>query len=374
VRPRSSLAAGLSLFVLLAFVAGPWACADLRVDPFARLDASHDAGGPDGAGGTDGGADVKDAGDSGVTIVCPKDMVGFATLGGSTTGGGNAAPVTVTTLADLTTNAARTEPAVIIIKGTIVIPAASEGVQVPVESNKTILGADPQSGLTGGGLLINGKENVIVQNLTIALAAHTDAITVMASRRIWIDHCDLSSDIDHSSGFYDGLVDITHASDFITVSWTRFHDHFNTSLVGHSDANAAEDTGHLTVTYHHNLFSNTASGEPRVRFGSVHVFNNLYQDVTDYAIASQMNAQVIVEKNVFQNVKVPITNQHEVSATSFAGQVQDIGNSYTAMTGDNVIVPPPGAVFTFTPPYPYMTDSTATVPAIVGACAGPGKL
>jgi len=25
--------------------------------------------------------------------------------------------------------------------------------------------------------------------------------------------------------FYDGLLDITHAADFITVSYTKFHDH-----------------------------------------------------------------------------------------------------------------------------------------------------
>ncbi|SED98550.1 Pectate lyase [Streptomyces sp. KS_5] len=28
------------------------------------------------------------------------------------------------------------------------------------------------------------------------------------------------------------------------------------SLVGHSDNTSGEDTGHLTVTFHHNLFSN----------------------------------------------------------------------------------------------------------------------
>lgn len=48
--------------------------------------------------------------------------------------------------------------------------------------------------------------------------------------------------------YYDGLCDVTHASDWVTISNTYFHDHYKVSLVGHSDSNADEDTGHLTGT------------------------------------------------------------------------------------------------------------------------------
>jgi len=44
---------------------------------------------------------------------------------------------------------------------------------------------------------------------------------------------------------YDGLVDITHASDYVTVPRNTFKNHYKGSLVGHSDYNASEDTGHL---------------------------------------------------------------------------------------------------------------------------------
>lgn len=65
---------------------------------------------------------------------------------------------------------------------------------------------------------------------------------------------------------YDGLLDISHASDFVTVSWCKvrtyivnplaheliyirqqFSDHWKGSLIGHSDNNASEDTGKLHV-------------------------------------------------------------------------------------------------------------------------------
>ena len=107
------------------------ACHDVRVDnPFFRqvvLDAATAASG--------------DAG----RVGCPTDLIGFASVNGSTqptNGGGAATPVTVSTLSDLVAHARSMSPAVIVIKGMVVIPAASQPFQVEVNSNKTIVGAD----------------------------------------------------------------------------------------------------------------------------------------------------------------------------------------------------------------------------------------
>lgn len=35
---------------------------------------------------------------------------------------------------------------------------------------------------------------------------------------VWIDHCELYSDLDHDKDYYDGLIDASHAADFITIS------------------------------------------------------------------------------------------------------------------------------------------------------------
>lgn len=48
--------------------------------------------------------------------------------------------------------------------------------------------------------------------------------------------------------YYDGLLDISHAAEWVTISNTYFHDHWKADLIGHSDNNAAEDTGHFHVT------------------------------------------------------------------------------------------------------------------------------
>ena len=61
----------------------------------------------------------------------------------------------------------------------------------------------------------------------------------------------------------------------MTVSWCRFSRHDKTMLIGGSDRHV-DDEGHLRVTLHHNLWEDCAERTPRVRFGRVHVANNLF--------------------------------------------------------------------------------------------------
>jgi pectate lyase len=81
--------------------------------------------------------------------------------------------------------------------------------------------------LTGIGFYIKDSENVIMRNLKISKvkAANGDAIGIQASSNVWVDHCDLSSDMDNGKDYYDGLCDVTHASEYVTISNTYIHDH-----------------------------------------------------------------------------------------------------------------------------------------------------
>jgi len=287
-------------------------------------------------------------------------QVGYATVGGETSGGKGGVLIDVTTSAELKAALGQQGPVVVRVNGTINL-----GGQVRVAPNKTIVGAQPGDGLLGGGIFIDDVDNVIVQNLTIAKAKTTDAITVQNSRHVWIDHCDLSSDRDNPAD-YDGLVDITHQSDFVTLSWNLFHDHKATCLVGHAETNAAEDTGHLTVTFHHNAFTRVDEGSPRARFGNVHVFNDLYEDVGRYAIASQMNAIALIENNVFSRAPVDWMTHYLDSEDGFA-----IASGNELGTGT---IPPPAPPVAWTPPYGYAPDAVAAVRLLVARCAGPGKV
>ena len=128
--------------------------------------------------------------------------------------------------------------------------------------------------LEGVGLRVYKEDNVILRNLKISkvLADAGDAIGIQEASNVWVDHVDLSSDRDHDKDYYDGLCDITHGSDYITVSNTYFHDHWKASLVGHSDSNEDEDSGNLIVTYANNYWSNVNSRGPSFRFGTGHIY------------------------------------------------------------------------------------------------------
>ncbi|OLN87009.1 Pectate lyase B [Colletotrichum chlorophyti] len=223
--------------------------------------------------------------------------------GSGTTGGAGGATTTVNNLAQFTAAATSKDKLVIVVKGAI-----TGDVKVKVGSNKSIIGAAGSS-ITGVGLYVNKAENVILRNLKISKVKATagDAIGIQASSKVWVDHCDLSSDKDHGKDYYDGLLDITHASMAVTVSNTYIHDHYKASLVGHSDSNAGEDTGKLFVTYANNRWNNVGSRVPSVRFGTVHIYNNLEENVETSGVNTRMGAQVLVESSVFSAVKRAIT-------------------------------------------------------------------
>ena len=153
------------------------------------------------------------------------------------------------------------------------------------------------------------------------LAAYGDGVTIQLSTNVWVDHCDFSGDDTVGKDTYDGLVDLSHAADFVTISNTYFYNHVRIAhniqrslhrvtkeeyrkskgtLVGHSDKNAAEDTGHLRVTYANNHFYKVASRGPLLRFGTAHIFNNYYNEQST-GVNTRMGAQALVQSTVFEN-------------------------------------------------------------------------
>lgn len=227
--------------------------------------------------------------------------IGYATQNGGTTGGADGEQTTVTSLEELKAAAEAEGAAVIIIDGAI---TGSE--QVDVTSDKTVIGAAGSS-LEGVGLRVKKASNVIIRNVKISkvLADAGDAITVQASNNVWLDHLDLSSDMDHDKDYYDGLLDVTHGSDYVTISNCYLHDHWKASLVGHSDSNADEDTGHLIVTYANNYFSNINSRGPSFRFGTGHIYNH-YAENSSTGVNTRIGAQLLIESAVFSGIEKAI--------------------------------------------------------------------
>ncbi|KAF5859395.1 hypothetical protein ETB97_002902 [Aspergillus alliaceus] len=228
---------------------------------------------------------------------------GYASQNGGTTGGAGGTTTTVSSYAQFTEAVSSDDAKVVYVSGAI----SQQAKQVKIGSNTSIIGKDANAVLEGFGLLVKKKENVIIRNLGVkkVLAKNGDAIGVQYSNNVWIDHCDVSSDRDHDKDYYDGLIDLTHAADYVTVSNTFIHDHWKAVLIGHSNNNGDEDTGHLRITLNNNYLYNLNSRGPSFRFGTGHLYNNYYLDVSD-GINTRKGAQLLVEGNKFDGGKKPL--------------------------------------------------------------------
>ncbi|KAL1675868.1 polysaccharide lyase family 1 protein [Schizophyllum commune] len=300
---------------------------------------------------------------------------GYATESGGVTGGAGGITTTVSSSAAFKTAISQDEPTVVYLAGPLELDDRLE-----VTSDTSIIGVGSDAVITGGGLRIEDASNVIVQNLVINKVVGDDAIGIQESTNVWIDHNEFFSDTDHGFDYYDGLLDITHGCDFITLSYNYFHDHYKCSLIGADPDNADEDTGKFHITYHHNYFKNIHTRTPAARFAHVHSYNNLFENIVSQGIHSRSDAEVLVEGNVFVNSTEPLSTYGFVipddSPEDPEGDYEPDG--YANLGADNdwgsggINLTQTG---TFTSvPYAYTLTPLDEVQAVVQAGAGVGKL
>ncbi|ORX78637.1 pectin lyase-like protein [Anaeromyces robustus] len=295
---------------------------------------------------------------------CKPEPVGYASLNGGTTGGKGGKVVIVSNQSELNSALKSSDPIIIGVKGIIKL---SKDISINKKSNFSIIGIDNNSGFTGGGFFIKSASNIIIQNIKFSycLGSSKDCLGFRRSTNIWVDHCEFYNDLDHGKDYYDGLVDFTYSSDFITVSWTYLHHHSKATLVGHSDSNGSGDSGKLHITYHHNYFKNIVSRLPSLRFGTGHIYNNVYENIEYSCVNSRMGAQVLVEGNVFRNANHPIVTNYESVEEGYAVERNnDFGNNY----GSNSITRV-GSLYSV--PYKYSMDNVNNVYNQVTRNVGP---
>ncbi|KAJ4999573.1 putative pectate lyase A [Colletotrichum sp. SAR 10_66] len=291
--------------------------------------------------------------------ISDKATLGYATLNGGTSGGAGGTVTTVSSLAEFTAavNEKDTAAKIVVVKGVIKGTA-----NVRIGSNKSVIGL-PGAGFDGIGLHARRQSNIIVRNIksTNVLASTGDGLKIEQSTNVWVDHCEFSSALVSDKDYYDGLVDASHAADYMTISYTYFHDHWKTSLVGHSENNGDEDKGHLRITYAHNYWANFGSRGPSLRFGTGHIYNSYYLNGNS-GINTRQGAQVLIQSNVFKNVSVPITTQD----SDVVGYAVAIDNDL----GGAANTAPVGTMNANSPGYSYSLLGSANVVATVPGQAG----
>jgi pectate lyase len=288
---------------------------------------------------------------------------GFASLNGGTTGGYGGRIVYVTSLDSLKDLMDSDEKLVLLLEGTFQLSGMTT-----CRSNKTLIGIGAGATLQGGGLEFYKKTNVIIRNILFS-DAQDDCIKInQNTTNFWVDHCTFTDGTvaDPEAASHDGLLDITRCSNYITVTYCEFINHSKDILIGMSDG-YDQDIGYLKVTFHHNWFNATRQRHPRVRYGTVHCYNNYYLNNELYGVASCCEADVLVEANYFSGIAYPSYCGY---AESPAGDLVERYNIY-----DNSGTPQTrGSAFEASTYYTYTLDSASTVPATVMAKAGAGKL
>jgi pectate lyase len=298
-------------------------------------------------------------------------LVGYATVQDDegtpylVTGGSLGETVTATTLEELTTYLESEEPLVVEFSGEF------SGVDaIHIASDKTLRGVGDAAHLVGIELAVENQRNVIIQNVAVShvvaegTGSANDAIVLSGAKNVWIDHCELYSDLLNGKDHYDGLLELKNGAAFVTVSFTSFHDHFKVSLISSGDEQVGDTV--IRATYHHNYFYNCGSRLPSIRFGKAHLFNNFYLDNTGGSgVNSRMGAVVKVESNYFRNTDDPIGwfEGPETGAWDVANNVFEAcnGSQPTVSTGS------------LTVPYEYTLDDPLDLPTTIPASAGVGK-
>lgn len=177
---------------------------------------------------------------------------------------------------------------------------ATQSILIKECKGVTIEGIGNDATLNGIGISIEESSNIEVRNLGIMLF-HEDAISLDKNNyNIWIHNNDIfygeDRGGDKSKG--DGATDIL-ASKYITISYNHYWDSAKTSLCG-----LENDLDY--ITYHHNWFDHSDSRCPRVRYASVHVYNNYYVGGFAYSVGASNNSSVFAEANYFKDCKYPM--------------------------------------------------------------------
>ncbi|AWK05460.1 pectate lyase [Flavobacterium crocinum] len=243
-------------------------------------------------------------------------------FGASATGGGNAVPVTVSTLADLTAKLKLKTPQVILVSGTINCSYTSLAI-----NDKTIIGLpgarlvnlDQTASNSGILNLKSGSNNIIIRNLIFEGPGSYDVdghdnLTSEATN-IWVDHCEFQDGMD-------GNFDNKGAADNVTISWCKFtylktpkaggtggaDDHRFSNLVGSSKTDAPSD-GHYSITFKNCYWAQGCRQRmPRVRNAEIHILNCLYKTSESGSVAIGLgggtkNSTCYVEGSDFANVE-----------------------------------------------------------------------
>jgi len=215
-------------------------------------------------------------------------------------------------------------------------------------------------------------------------------VSLRQATHVWVDHCTFDDGPERAERAifgrplvrHDGLLDITKQSSHVTVSWNRFIGSDKASLVGSGDGQTG-DQGKLKITYHHNRWDDVRERAPRVRYGEVHVYNNLHV-ITDparygYSLGVGHRSRILSQANAWEwPADAPVRpllrwwggDLFSDRGSLLNGRPVDLLGMLREANPNRTI----GGDVGWTPPYAAAIDATDEVADRVRAQAGAGRL
>ncbi len=252
-----------------------------------------------------------------------------------------------------------TRPLIVRLIGNITDFTTMADGDILIENNQntscyiTAEGVGDDAVCNGWSFRVKDATNVEIRNLAAMNCNSTagdDFGLQQDNDHVWVHNCDMfygdaGSDADQIKG--DGALDCK-GSTYCTFSYNHFHDNGKSSLLGLSE----NTTTGLYVTYHHNWFDHSDSRHPRVRFYSVHFYNNYLDGIAKYGCGSTDGSSLFVEGNYFRNCKHPMMTSmqgtdiwdesHQIKDLTFGtfsnedgGTIKSYNNTFDASIGTN---------------------------------------
>ncbi|MBD5444004.1 MAG: hypothetical protein HDR29_00450, partial [Lachnospiraceae bacterium] len=157
----------------------------------------------------------------------------------------------------------------------------------------------------------------------IGMEGQQSEATISASvERCWIHNNEfyrpnIPSPAEKDKAEGDGSVDFKRGM-YFTCSYNYFDSCHKTNLVGSSDTSLQ-----YNLSYHHNYWYMCKARGPLTRQANVHMYNNIFDMQTDYAMNTRANAYIFSESNLFYACKSP----HAVEA----GAIKSWNDSITSV-------------------------------------------
>ncbi|MBA2938636.1 pectate lyase [Paenibacillus sp. CGMCC 1.16610] len=220
------------------------------------------------------------------------------------------------------------------------------------EMNITLEGIGKDAYAYGWGMLLRYVGNVEVRNLGIMLFPDDGLSLDTGNANVWLHNNDIfygtaGGDADQAKG--DGSTDLKKGTTYITVAYNHYWDSGKAALVGLSESSE------FFVTFHHNWFDHSDSRHPRIRTGTIHIYNNFFDGVSKYGVGATTGSSAFVESNYFRHTKNPMlislqgTDMHDGEGT-FSGEPGGMIKAY------NNLILDPGSII-------YANSDSGTAPA-----------